>query len=65
MVTLAMLMENAAHSTIKLLLLLVGKVGGIELGYGSDLDLVFIHYLDEQSDTVGTSGISTCPLYCR
>jgi len=30
-----------------------GKVGGIELGYGSDLDLVFIHYMSEQADTDG------------
>ncbi|MDY6461727.1 bifunctional [glutamate--ammonia ligase]-adenylyl-L-tyrosine phosphorylase/[glutamate--ammonia-ligase] adenylyltransferase [Acinetobacter faecalis] len=35
-----------------------GKVGGIELGYGSDLDLVFIHYMDEQSDTDGQKQIS-------
>ena len=35
-----------------------GKVGGIELGYGSDLDLVFIHYMDEQSDTDGKKQIS-------
>ncbi|OTG66987.1 bifunctional glutamine synthetase adenylyltransferase/deadenyltransferase [Acinetobacter sp. ANC 4470] len=35
-----------------------GKVGGIELGYGSDLDLVFIHYMDEQSDTDGSKKIS-------
>ncbi|KQW98313.1 glutamine-synthetase adenylyltransferase [Acinetobacter sp. Root1280] len=35
-----------------------GKVGGIELGYGSDLDLVFIHYMDEQADTDGQRAIS-------
>ncbi|WP_343595645.1 bifunctional [glutamate--ammonia ligase]-adenylyl-L-tyrosine phosphorylase/[glutamate--ammonia-ligase] adenylyltransferase [Acinetobacter sp.] len=35
-----------------------GKLGGIELGYGSDLDLVFIHYLDEQADTDGAKVIS-------
>ena len=35
-----------------------GKVGGIELGYGSDLDLVFIHYMDEQTDTDGQKAIS-------
>jgi glutamate-ammonia-ligase adenylyltransferase len=35
-----------------------GKVGGIELGYGSDLDLVFIHYMDEQADTNGQKAIS-------
>ena len=35
-----------------------GKVGGIELGYGSDLDLVFIHNMDEQADTDGLKPIS-------
>ena len=35
-----------------------GKLGGIEMGYGSDLDLVFIHYMDEQSDTDGQKKIS-------
>ena len=35
-----------------------GKLGGIELGYGSDLDLVFIHYMDEQTDTDGIKAIS-------
>lgn len=30
-----------------------GKLGGLELGYGSDLDLVFIHDADAQRDTVG------------
>ena len=35
-----------------------GKVGGIELGYGSDLDLVFIHAMDEQADTDGKKPIS-------
>ncbi|MBF7682331.1 bifunctional [glutamate--ammonia ligase]-adenylyl-L-tyrosine phosphorylase/[glutamate--ammonia-ligase] adenylyltransferase [Acinetobacter sp. B5B] len=35
-----------------------GKLGGIELGYGSDLDLVFIHDFDEQADTDGRKAIS-------
>ncbi|MCU4413725.1 bifunctional [glutamate--ammonia ligase]-adenylyl-L-tyrosine phosphorylase/[glutamate--ammonia-ligase] adenylyltransferase [Acinetobacter sp. WU_MDCI_Axc73] len=35
-----------------------GKVGGIELGYGSDLDLVFIHYFDEQAETDGHKAIT-------
>lgn len=30
-----------------------GKVGGLELGYGSDLDLVFIHQYEEQAETDG------------
>ncbi|KAA8733183.1 bifunctional [glutamate--ammonia ligase]-adenylyl-L-tyrosine phosphorylase/[glutamate--ammonia-ligase] adenylyltransferase [Acinetobacter qingfengensis] len=35
-----------------------GKVGGIELGYGSDLDLVFIHQYQEQTETDGKKSIS-------
>lgn len=35
-----------------------GKLGGIELGYGSDLDLVFIHDFQEQTETDGRKGIS-------
>ncbi len=35
-----------------------GKLGGIELGYGSDLDLVFLHCMDEQADTDGYKEIS-------
>ncbi|MEZ6841217.1 hypothetical protein ABVN80_13070 [Acinetobacter baumannii] len=39
-------------------------MGGVELGYGSDLDLVFIHYLDEQADTDGTKSITGFELPC-
>lgn len=39
-----------------------GKLGGIELGYGSDLDLVFIHAADPQSETDGVRPIDT-PLF--
>lgn len=35
-----------------------GKLGGIELGYGSDLDLVFLHRLQEQGETDGDIPIS-------
>ncbi len=35
-----------------------GKLGGIELSYGSDLDLVFIHDFDEQSETNGKKTIT-------
>ncbi|RYZ86811.1 MAG: bifunctional [glutamate--ammonia ligase]-adenylyl-L-tyrosine phosphorylase/[glutamate--ammonia-ligase] adenylyltransferase, partial [Moraxellaceae bacterium] len=35
-----------------------GKLGGIEMGYGSDLDLVFLHDVDEASDTDGKRSIS-------
>ncbi|GAC1369474.1 MAG: bifunctional [glutamate--ammonia ligase]-adenylyl-L-tyrosine phosphorylase/[glutamate--ammonia-ligase] adenylyltransferase [Aquirhabdus sp.] len=35
-----------------------GKLGGLEMGYGSDLDLVFLHNIDEQADTDGEKPLS-------
>jgi glutamate-ammonia-ligase adenylyltransferase len=35
-----------------------GKLGGLEMGYGSDLDLVFLHHIDEQADTDGEKPLS-------
>lgn len=43
-----------------------GKMGGIELGYGSDLDLVFLHYnagADEMTD--GRRPVSVRQFYAR
>lgn len=43
-----------------------GKLGGIELGYASDLDLVFIHQdLDEQQLSTGKQPISLSIYYTR
>ncbi|MBA2780518.1 bifunctional [glutamate--ammonia ligase]-adenylyl-L-tyrosine phosphorylase/[glutamate--ammonia-ligase] adenylyltransferase [Billgrantia kenyensis] len=42
-----------------------GKLGGIELGYGSDLDLVFIHDADAQSETDGARPIDTPVFFTR
>ena len=35
-----------------------GKLGGIEMSYSSDLDIVFLHDVDEQADTDGAKPIS-------
>lgn len=35
-----------------------GKLGGLEMGYASDLDLVFIHDIDEQAMTLGEKSVS-------
>ena len=35
-----------------------GKLGGLEMSYSSDLDLVFIHDIDEQAQTLGEKPIS-------
>lgn len=42
-----------------------GKLGGLELGYGSDLDLVFIHDADPQSETDGAKPIDAASFYAR
>ena len=42
-----------------------GKLGGIELGYGSDLDLVFIHDADIRSETDGARPIDTSLFFTR
>jgi len=42
-----------------------GKLGGIELGYGSDLDLVFLHAAAEGSVTDGKQPIDSNVFYAR
>ncbi len=42
-----------------------GKVGGIELGHGSDLDLVFIHDGDPQAETDGAKPIDGTQFFTR
>ena len=42
-----------------------GKVGGIELGHSSDLDLVFIHDGDPNCDTDGAKPIDSAQFYTR
>ena len=41
-----------------------GKLGGIELGYGSDLDLVFVHD-DTGAVTTGARPVDTATFYAR
>ena len=42
-----------------------GKLGGIELGYGSDLDLVFVHDDDPYGTTTGPKQIDLATFYAR
>lgn len=42
-----------------------GKVGGIELGHGSDLDLVFVHDGDPQAETDGPKPIDGAQFFTR
>ncbi|MBR2512449.1 MAG: bifunctional [Halomonas sp.] len=42
-----------------------GKLGGIELGYGSDLDLVFLHDSDGKGSTDGPRPVDTPVFFAR
>lgn len=42
-----------------------GKLGGLELGYTSDLDLVFVHDCDPQASTEGARSIDNAVFYAR
>ena len=42
-----------------------GKTGGFEVGYDSDLDLVFVHNHDGTSQTDGDKGISSRQFYLK
>ena len=42
-----------------------GKLGGIELGYGSDLDLVFVHDDDTNAMTTGRKPVDLATFYAR
>ncbi|WP_323846650.1 bifunctional [glutamate--ammonia ligase]-adenylyl-L-tyrosine phosphorylase/[glutamate--ammonia-ligase] adenylyltransferase [Microbulbifer magnicolonia] len=42
-----------------------GKLGGLELGHGSDLDIVFVHDADPQQQTDGTTSIDNLRFYTR
>lgn len=42
-----------------------GKLGGIELGHGSDLDLVFLHNADPAKSTDGEKAIDSASFFAR
>jgi len=44
---------NGESGQMEFIIIAYGKLGGIELNYGSDLDLVFMHDADPDRDTTG------------
>jgi glutamate-ammonia-ligase adenylyltransferase len=46
---------DGSSGTAEFVIIAYGKLGGIELSYGSDLDLVFVHDADPEQDTSGGS----------
>lgn len=56
---------SAGKHDIDFLVVGYGKLGGIELGYGSDLDLVFIHDGAAQGSTDGKRAIDNAVFFTR
>jgi [glutamine synthetase] adenylyltransferase / [glutamine synthetase]-adenylyl-L-tyrosine phosphorylase len=56
---------NASAENKGLAVLAYGKLGGLELGYGSDLDLVFVHRCDSQAATSGERSIDSKQFYLK
>lgn len=54
-----------AHSDKGFAVIAYGKLGGLELGYGSDLDLVFLHQCDSLAATSGERGIDSRQFYLK
>ena len=54
-----------AHSSKGFAVIAYGKLGGLELGYGSDLDLVFLHQCDSLAPTSGARGIDSRQFYLK
>ncbi|MCL1622715.1 bifunctional [glutamate--ammonia ligase]-adenylyl-L-tyrosine phosphorylase/[glutamate--ammonia-ligase] adenylyltransferase [Moraxella sp. Tifton1] len=50
--------ERASHVHMGFAIIGYGKLGGIEMSYASDLDVVFLHSINEQADTDGAKPVS-------
>ena len=56
--------KASGHSAPGFAIIGFGKLGGIEMGYGSDLDLVFVHGA-EPENTTGAASIDSPQFYYR
>ena len=57
--------EGCSDSEKGLAVIAYGKLGGLELGYGSDLDLVFVHSCTSQGVTDGERSIDAMQFYLK
>ena len=55
----------AAGSDKQFAVIAYGKLGGLELGYGSDLDLVFLHQCEANTETSGDKAIDSRQFYLK
>ncbi len=56
---------DGSRSELDFVVVAYGKLGGIELGHGSDLDLVFIYDCDPQAETDGPRPVDGAQFYTR
>tara|TARA_R110002126_G_scaffold15570_3_gene63703 strand:+ start:7545 stop:10346 length:2802 start_codon:yes stop_codon:yes gene_type:complete len=57
--------EGASDTDRGFAVIAYGKMGGLELGYGSDLDLVFLHRCDSLASTSGDKAIDSRQFYLK
>lgn len=57
--------QDGAACTLDFVVIGYGKVGGIELGHDSDLDLVFVHDADPHSETDGLKTLDGAQFFTR
>lgn len=57
--------EGASGEDMRFAIIAYGKLGGLELGHGSDLDIVFVHDADPMKNTDGASSIDNLRFYTR
>uniref|UniRef100_A0A486XRX0 Bifunctional glutamine synthetase adenylyltransferase/adenylyl-removing enzyme n=1 Tax=Rheinheimera sp. BAL341 TaxID=1708203 RepID=A0A486XRX0_9GAMM len=57
--------DGASDTDKGLAVIAYGKLGGLELGYGSDLDLVFVHNCTSQAPTQGERAIDSKQFYLK
>lgn len=50
--------KRASHERTGFAVIGYGKLGGLEMSYASDLDVVFLHQIDEQAQTDGDKAVS-------
>lgn len=56
---------DASAEDMRFAIIAYGKLGGLELGHGSDLDIVFVHDADTQGATEGSTSIDNLSFYTR
>ncbi|WP_288131483.1 bifunctional [glutamate--ammonia ligase]-adenylyl-L-tyrosine phosphorylase/[glutamate--ammonia-ligase] adenylyltransferase [Microbulbifer sp.] len=57
--------KGASVEDMRFSIVAYGKLGGLELGHGSDLDIVFVHDAEPQQTTDGERAIDNLSFYTR